>query len=182
MAIPDQIHLEVRINSGAYISVGNMVRVLTLTQQAIFEMELAQMQVLRDAFVEIPAYVYDAAILRLYLKAGSSFLIRDLKRSSIIIEGFAIGLAIWLLEKTLGETLKEAWLDSHLHTRIKEFLTTRLSRKEKALGEAVRHKFRDNGIDTDVHTAEGEVVVYLNVIEDEEISASAKEDLDSQER
>ncbi len=37
----------------------------------------------------------------------------------------AAGLAFWLLDKTLGETVSEAWKESDLHTQVKEFLLSR---------------------------------------------------------
>jgi hypothetical protein len=170
-----QIHLEIRIDSGPFISAGKMAHIIALTQQAAFEMELADMKTLRKEFGEIPPYIYDAASMRLWLRSGNSFLIKEVHSGSIILGGIAVGLAIWLLEKTLGETLKEAWVESDTHSRLKQFLLTRLDGKRSGLGKAVHGKLERNGIQAEVYTTGETVVVYILSKEDDEIIAATKD-------
>ena len=51
--------------------------------------------------------------------AGESILFYSASQGSILLIGAVAGLAGWILDKTLGETLKEAWAESDLHKRIK---------------------------------------------------------------
>ena len=46
-------------------------------------------------------------------------------------------MALWIADKTLGETVKQAWLDSAAHSKLKEFFATRVSRKAERLPDEI---------------------------------------------
>ncbi|MBA3596226.1 MAG: hypothetical protein H0W40_02455 [Methylibium sp.] len=43
-------------------------------------------------------------------------------RGSLLLFGAAAGFAYWVVDKTLGETFKQAWVESEAHSRLKDFL------------------------------------------------------------
>lgn len=171
----EQIPIQIRVEFPAFVSAGNVSRIAALTEQAVFELELAELEYLRQEFREIPTSIYDAAILRLYRKAGSSVLVKEAQSGSLILGGIAAGLAIWLLNQTIGETVKEAWLESESHTRLKEILLTRFGGKKQALGKQIDKKLNENGVQTGVEVTEEGVAAYVSPQEDEEIANELQE-------
>lgn len=165
----EQIPIQIKVVFPIYVSAGNVSRITALTEQAIFELELSELEFLKQEFKEIPEYIYDAAILRLYRKSGSAFLVKEAQSGSIILGGIAAGLAIWLLNQTIGETVKEAWLESESHTRLKNLLLKRFGGKKKALGEQVEKKLNENGVQTGVEVTEEGVSAYISPREDKEL-------------
>lgn len=166
----DQIPLEIRIRYPAFISADNMARISWLIDRAVYEAELEELRSVKSEFSEIPDYIFDAVFMRLYRKAGSLFLIEEARQGSIVFAGFAAGLAYWLLDKTLGETIREAWTASDLHKRIKQFLLAQRGAKANAIGESVKKRLFDEGIEAGIETTEEGVVAYVSPHEDDELS------------
>lgn len=171
----EQIQIEIKVEFPTFVSAGNISKIAALTEQAIFELELAELEYLRSEFKEIPTAIYDASLLRLYRKSGSAFLIKEAQSGSIILGGIAAGLAIWLLNQTIGETIKEAWVESESHARLKEFLLTRFSNKKKALGESIGKKLNENGIQTGIEATDEKVSAFISPKEDEELTSELQE-------
>lgn len=114
--------------------------VIGVIDEAIYQVEIKELELLSKTFPEIPKVSIDAARYRLQEYRGSSVFIENVSRGSIYLECFAVGLSIWLLQQTLGETIKEAWLESESHEKIKNFLKSSLIRKSKSIGAEVNKK------------------------------------------
>ena len=171
----EQIPIQIKVDFPIFVSAGNFSRIAALTEQAVFELELAELEYLRREFREIPESIYDAAILRLYRKSGNAFLIKEAHSGSIVLGGIAVGLAIWLLNQTIGETVKEAWLESESHTRMKDILLARFGGKKQALGEQIEKKLNENGVQTGIEVTEEAVSAYVSPQEDEELANELQE-------
>jgi len=59
-------------------------------------------------------------------------------RGSLLLFGAAAGLAYWVVDKTMGETLKEAWVESSGHANLKAFLKTRVFAKRDRIANRFR--------------------------------------------
>lgn len=89
---------------------------------AFFASELSDLREIRKEFPQLPQVAFDAAEHRMKKHKKSSILISGVDKGSIEIAIAATGLSIWILQQTLGETLKEAWLESDTHKKLKSFL------------------------------------------------------------
>ncbi|MBF0258581.1 MAG: hypothetical protein HQK62_07050, partial [Desulfamplus sp.] len=108
-------------------------KILDSLNNAVFESEKKDLRAIRSEFPDLPDVAFDAASYRLKEYRYSSILIKELRPGSLIVAGVVAGVSIWVLQQTLGETLKEAWLESQDHKRLKEFLLKRMGSKIHSL-------------------------------------------------
>lgn len=166
----EQIPVSIHIDFPMFVSARTMADFAALTEWAVFEHERSELEYLKQEFHEIPAVTYDAALLRLHRKRGNAFLITEAGRGSVLLGGMAAGLAIWILDRTLGETLKNAWLESDLHERLKDLLLGRFGYKKKALADAIQKQLAERGIEAELEVTDEGIRVYAAPREDKEIS------------
>ena len=108
-------------------------KILDSLNTAVFESEKKELDLIPTLLPDLPNVAFDAAKHRLKQYRYSSILIKELRPGSLIVAGCVAGVAIWVLQQTLGETLKEAWLDSQWHHKIKEILLKRMGTKRHSL-------------------------------------------------
>jgi hypothetical protein len=104
---------------------------LRVVDRAILRAERKEIDALQEAFPDLPAYAFDAMRFRLEALRGRALNVGAAHSGCLIIAGTAAALALWVLDKTLGETIKEAWKESTLHSKLTEFLVRR--REDKAI-------------------------------------------------
>lgn len=103
---------------------------LVIVEKILFDSELRDLQALASEFREdIPKVAAEAAKYRIQKLRGHALKLTNVSAGSIVLGGLVGGLAVWVLSATLGETLKQTWLESNLHKRIKDFLLKRRRRK-----------------------------------------------------
>jgi len=87
----------------------------------------------RIEFPEIPQVAVDAALFRLVNgeDTRSATRIQAVSQGSVTVIIAGTALAYWVLDKTIGETLKDAWKNSGLHRRLQRFLLLGQSEKFK---------------------------------------------------
>lgn len=116
--------------------VGDTVR---MVEAAVYEEEKAELDRARE-IGDLPALFVDAAETRLHRYRGVSVVFTSASSGSVILIGTVVGLALWLLNQTLGETLKEAWLASASHQAIKSYLLSPMEGKASRIVERIRRK------------------------------------------
>jgi hypothetical protein len=99
--------------------------------------EVRDLEEIAGAFPELPAVALDAARQRLPLLRGHSFVLTGAKSGSLVLTTCLVGLAVWVLKETLGSTVKESWVESGMHARLKEFLMKRRDSKAARLRERI---------------------------------------------
>jgi hypothetical protein len=108
-------------------------KILDSLNKAVFESEKNDLKAIRKEFPKLPNVAFDAASHRLKEFRYSAIIIKELKPGSLIVAGVVAGVSIWILQQTLGETLKEAWLDSQGHQNLKNLLLKRMGTKRHLL-------------------------------------------------
>lgn len=141
---------EIRFLTKDYIPSGFLIEVMAAVNEALLEVEMLDLKIFREEFNEIPEHIYDFVANRLLRYSGNILQIKEARNGSIILGGVAVGLCIWLLNQTLGETLKQAWLESDLHETIKNALTKRSVDKRKDIEKIVVSKFENKGINATI--------------------------------
>ncbi|HUU89129.1 MAG TPA: hypothetical protein VMX17_15450 [Candidatus Glassbacteria bacterium] len=108
-------------------------KILDSLNNSVFESEKNELDAIQKEFPDLPDVAFDAAKYRLKQYRYSAILIKELRPGSLIVAGCAAGVAIWVLQQTLGETLKEAWIDGQWHQKIKNILLKRMGDKRYSL-------------------------------------------------
>jgi hypothetical protein len=117
------------------IPVDQAIMAITCINEAFFASELEDLRALRYEFADIPSVAYDAAEHRLLQYKKRSVLLMGINKGSVEIGLIGAGLALWFIKQTIGETIKEAWRETDLHKRIRQFLTSRIHEKRQAIVE-----------------------------------------------
>jgi frataxin-like iron-binding protein CyaY len=110
---------------------------LKTVEQAIFTAEMAELDVLRDVFPPFLAPTFDAVEHRARRYDDRTFNVDKAATGSIIIEGTAAALTIWLFDKTFGESFKESWKKTEWHAKFVETLSSRLEWKAVRIAENI---------------------------------------------
>lgn len=171
----DKLEIEVRISSTAYVPAGNLSEITGLIERAILEEELLELGHLRNELSEIPSVVYDAVRMKIYEKAGYSFQISYASNGSLVLGGIAVGLCIWLLNQTLGETIKEAWIESEAHFNLKNILKTRIGPRPKRVGDSIKKKLSESGYESSTEIVNEKVTVFLDAKQDKDLDEALQE-------
>lgn len=129
------IEIEVRLHQMGPEQIPYSVfrQITDAVNSAAFVSEKKDLRAIQNEFPDLPNVAFDAAMYRLQKHRNSSVLINELRPGSLIVAASVAGLSIWVLQQTLGETLKEAWLESQGHERLKEFLLKRMGNKRHDL-------------------------------------------------
>jgi hypothetical protein len=117
-----QIKLAFDIERGMRLPVWLLLSVVRAADNAILASERNDLQLLRHRMPNIPDVAFDAAERRIADFRGAALQLERAQEGSIVLIGVAAGLSVFLLQNTVGETMKEAWLESDTHRRLKAFL------------------------------------------------------------
>ena len=107
-------------------------------ERAIMRAEVRDIDDLAAEFPTIPDAVFDAMRYRAKQFTAQALNFDGASSGSLVLAGIAAAVSYWLLDKTLSETVKQAWEESDLHVRIKQFLLRRLPAKVEAIAKDIR--------------------------------------------
>ena len=116
--------------------------VLESVNNAVYESESDELEALSQRFSDLPQVTLDAARYRIENYRQTALLIESGSKGSLIVLGTTALLALWLLDKTLGETIKEAWKQDEWHNKLKDYLTENLAAKANAIAENIRRQLQ----------------------------------------
>lgn len=132
MAEHKDIRLEFHFKYEERLPAGLFARFIQVAEQAIYETELEDLFEISVTMPEISRIDLDAMRYRMDKNWGRTLQLEDVYTGSIILSGLAAGLAYWVVDQILSESLKGIWRDSELHRRIKGVLL------DDSLGKARR--------------------------------------------
>ncbi len=145
--------------------------------KSLLEEEKECVATIRREFSEIPQVAVDAALYRLreYERKGFSALeIESVEYGCIIISAVVIAVAHWILDKTIGETLKDAYRGTQLEKSLKRFLLIgQKERLKKALNKVSR-KSRKYVVKSSKKPPKPDVAIIVDVQEHEPSSGQHK--------
>ena len=117
-----QIELHLLCQPTTHLPAWLLVKSVSAVDNAILASELNDLRQLRKQLPDLPTVALDAAEKRLGAYRGSGLLVERAESGSLVVIGVVAGLSIFVLQNTLGETLKEAWLESDGSRRLKALL------------------------------------------------------------
>ncbi|MFL6236247.1 MAG: hypothetical protein ACJ76N_24155 [Thermoanaerobaculia bacterium] len=118
----DNIGIEIRYEGREGFPADAVVATIERVEAVVREQESRQLETLARDLEDLPSVAVDAARQRLRVHEGESVIFYSASEGSIVLLAAVAGLSAWLLEKTLGETLTDAWLETDLHKKLKRLL------------------------------------------------------------
>ena len=137
-AFPD-VSVALRLEGGTAFPAGFITQTISVVERSAFSTEVEELEAIFEEFPEIPQVVCDACRHRINDFRGNALLVSAAKPGSLVLFATCTALAYWLVEKTLGETLKEAYKESDMHEKLKALLARRLFRRTENLAATVHN-------------------------------------------
>lgn len=141
-----EIPVSVRICFDGAVLSEDLIQILKAVEKAAFSLELQELRGVRSAFPMLPEVALDAAEFRLLKERGRAMAYSNAKEGSIILIGAIGSLSYFILNKTLGQTISEAWAESDAHKNLKEFLKKRLTLLPKKTAEEISREVSKKGL------------------------------------
>jgi hypothetical protein len=133
------VEVTIHIEGGDAFPAGLVAQTIGIVERSAFTTEAEELEAIFEEFPDIPELVRDACRQRLNNFRGNTLLVSAAAPGSFVIAATCTALAYWLVEKTLGETVKEAYKESDLHKKLKELLARRLFRRTQNLASTVHN-------------------------------------------
>ena len=151
-----------------------LISMLRKVSSAIRRAEERELESVLDNFQDWPDVQSDAMKYRFDSReSNSGFNIVYGGKGSLLLFGVASGLAYWVADKTLGETVKEAWVESDSHAKLKSFLKARVLTKRSEIADQIRGDRYYNRREPTVSVIEDDltprIIVKIHPDEDERI-------------
>lgn len=116
---------------------------ITTTLRQIEEQQLveflAELSQLESTTIDAIKYRFNTT------KRNEGLQIRYGEKGSLVLVGAVSAVSLWIVDKTLGETIKDAWKESEAHEKLKSILTKNKSRNEKIIAEKTRKNLKHLG-------------------------------------
>jgi hypothetical protein len=136
---PKEIGIELHFSGAPAFPAQLILGAIEAVERAVSWEEREEIEAMqKDLGDVVPEAVFDAIRYRIDRTAGRAINFDRASSGSLILGGIAAGLAIWFLDKTLGETVKDSWLESSFHERLKQFLSLRLKGKAQRIAKNIR--------------------------------------------
>jgi len=144
---------EIRIYFRTPIPCDVLVRVGAAIERAAAELEREEIEFLATQLAEHPGPL-DAVRYRFQKYDGAAVVLERAEDGSVVVVGILAGLAYWLLDTTLSETVSQAWTKSGLHSRLVELFSRRRQLRAQKMTER---------LETDSSLREGQWPARLHV-------------------
>jgi hypothetical protein len=141
MSDPLDIDVQLSLGPGDEVDLETFSSALSDVNSVLFSSEIDDLRAIQREFPDLPDIAFDAAQHRMLQFRRRAALIRAVRPGSIEIALAATGIAVFVLQQTLGETLKESWRNTDFHKRLKGFLLKERSLKVDRLAASLLRKF-----------------------------------------
>ena len=144
--------IEVRFVGDRGVSYRTIDKTLSAVAWTIERIEREELEAVLHHFSDLPSVARDAMRYRFEQVEQSRLVnIEKARTGSVVLTAAAAGLAYWVVDKTLGETLKEAWKGSEPDRELQAFLRQRVFRKRQRMTRYLQQQRFD--MDSPVSTA-----------------------------
>jgi hypothetical protein len=113
-----------------------LARVTVAVEAAVFQVEREELGMLGET-LEDALPMIDAAHYRLERYQGASVVITGANEGSVVVLGVIAGLSYWILDKTFGETLKEAWKGCATHEKLQDVFMRRRGERVRRIADRI---------------------------------------------
>lgn len=118
-----------------------LLQVLESLETSLYSSDRKDIEQVSKEFEEISNVIRDACLERLRQFRHRRLLITEAKTGSIEIIGLVAAVTYYLIDKTVGETLKDTFKESDLNKRIKNYFRQKIDEKSLFITESLRRAF-----------------------------------------
>jgi len=119
----DDIEIQLRLCGMDEFPAEFLLDTIKHVNHAVYLSEVSDLRMCRNRLSDLPSVAFDAAEHRIRQYRGSAVRIHSIEKGSLALTAVVAGLGYFILKNTLGETLKEAWLNSDMHLKLVKLLT-----------------------------------------------------------
>jgi hypothetical protein len=135
----ESIEIRISYEDSDYFPAKAVAETIGHIDAIVLEQEGRELETLARDLEGIPPLALDATRHRLSLRSGEGVLFYSASQGSIVLCGVVAGL-YWILQQTLGETLKDAWIESDLHKKLKRLLLAGSRYKAEAIAQGIEKR------------------------------------------
>lgn len=134
------IEVRLKFDGTETFPAGAVSRVVEYVETSFFQTESELITESRDQIQEVTSSteeleygfgVVDRLEAELENYRGDALVFEWASSGSLILAGAAAGIAVWLLKNTVGESIREAWINSPTHKRLVDLLSNPIIRARK---------------------------------------------------
>ena len=115
---------------------GLFVNTIQICEEEIYENLRAEMEASLEE-LNLPGYVKSVCRRRFTDTSGIGLRFTSARRGSIVLYAGLTALGYWIIQNTVGETLKDAYKDTGMHQRLKNLFLSRRRKQAEDLGSAL---------------------------------------------
>lgn len=134
------IVIELRLRDNDYVRSKFLLQAFDDLETALYASDRKDVEQAASS-LDITNVVKDASLERLRQHKNNRLLLTEAKTGSIEIFALVAGVSYYILDKTLGETLKDSYVNSYLHKELKEFFRRKIDEKALSIVENIRRAF-----------------------------------------
>jgi hypothetical protein len=123
------LFLEIHYTGNQHFSSLLIADVIKHLESIFFQEEQRELDYIRRELPGLPPVAIDASLHRIKQLKGNNIVITAARGGSIVLLGAVAGVCAYVLDKTLGETLKDSWKDSEMHKKLKQLLLANMKSK-----------------------------------------------------
>ena len=143
-----ELHLDGR---DGMVDLRSLLRILNVLEAAIYNSDRTDVDhAARE--LQLSPVIRDACLERLRQYRHQRLLLQDARSGSLELIGLVAGVSYFVLEKTIGESISEAFKESRYHAQLKGFFRRLIDEKTLMLAETVRRLLASRKREADVKT------------------------------
>jgi hypothetical protein len=134
------ILVQLRMSTADAVDVKSLLQALDNLEVALYSSD--REDVLRvSSALNIPNFVRDAALERLRNYRHQRLRVTEARPGSLEVFAIVTGVAIFVLQKTMGEAFKEGFKETDIYPRLRDFFRGQINAKTLFIAEGVRRAF-----------------------------------------
>lgn len=114
-----------------------LVSTIQVCEEEIYQSQRAELEAALEHVGDLPGYVKSVCRRRFADTSCVSLRFTDSRHGSIVLLGALTALGYWIIQHTVGETIKDAYKETGMHDKLKQFLLSRYRRQADELGSAL---------------------------------------------
>ena len=114
-----------------------LLNILDVCEQEVYQLQRSEMEVALEFLDDLPGYVKSLCRRRFDETRGSALRYTQASNGSIILFATLTAIGYWIIQNTIGETIKGAYLETGMHKRLTELLLSRSAKQAKELESAL---------------------------------------------
>ena len=134
------IIIEIRLHGGDHVRSKLLLQAFDSLETALYASDRKDIE-LAASQLEISKVVRDASLERLRQYKNNRLLLMEARTGSIEIAALVAGVSFFILNQTLGETIKESYTHSKIHSTLRDFFSKQIDDKALFIAESIRRAF-----------------------------------------